>query len=102
MDGLPPGEERLRRAKGVNFIIQAGVILELPQITLWVASVFFHRFYMRYSMFEEKGGLHHYVSLAADSLLDYTDMTSFTRTSQPHRYSSRTKPKRTVARQEIL
>ncbi|KAF3803385.1 putative WD repeat-containing protein [Colletotrichum gloeosporioides] len=45
---------------GVNFIYQAGVLLDLPQITLWVAGVFFHRFYMRYSMVEEKGGIHHY------------------------------------------
>ena len=63
IDGLPEAEERLRRAKGVNFIYQAGVLLDLPQITLWVAGVFFHRFYMRYSMVEEKSGIHHYVSL---------------------------------------
>ncbi|KAK6227128.1 cyclin-K [Colletotrichum tabaci] len=60
LDGISPAEERLRRAKGVNFIYQAGVLLDLPQITLWVAGVFFHRFYMRYSMVEEKGGIHHY------------------------------------------
>jgi hypothetical protein len=60
---MPLAEERLRRAKGVNFIYQAGVLLDLPQITLWVAGVFFHRFYMRYSMVEEKGGIHHYVSI---------------------------------------
>ncbi|KAI1855492.1 hypothetical protein JX266_000357 [Neoarthrinium moseri] len=64
VDGLPPAEERLRRAKGVNFIYQAGVLLDLPQITLYVAGVFFHRFYMRMSMVEEKGGIHHYVSCA--------------------------------------
>ncbi|KAK0729026.1 cyclin-like protein [Apiosordaria backusii] len=56
IDGLPIAEERLRRAKGVNFIYQAGVLLELPQITIWVAAVFFHRFYMRYSMVEQNGG----------------------------------------------
>lgn len=63
LDGIPPSEERLRRAKGVNFIYQAGVMLDLPQITLWVAGVYFHRFYMRYSMAQEKnqGGIHHYV-----------------------------------------
>ncbi|OLN88634.1 Cyclin pch1 [Colletotrichum chlorophyti] len=60
LDGISPAEERLRRAKGVNFIYQAGVLLDLPQITLWVAGVFFHRFYMRYSMVEEKNGIHHY------------------------------------------
>ncbi|TDZ12715.1 Cyclin pch1 [Colletotrichum spinosum] len=64
IDGMSPEEERLRRAKGVNFIYQAGVILDLPQITLWVAGVFFHRFYMRYSLAEEKGGIHHYVRLS--------------------------------------
>ncbi|KAK5990612.1 Cyclin pch1 [Cladobotryum mycophilum] len=50
IDGVVPSEERLRRAKGVNFIYQAGVMLDLPQITLWVAGVFFHRFFMRFSM----------------------------------------------------
>lgn len=61
IDGLAPGDERLRRAKGVNFIYQAGAMIELPQTTLWVGAVFFHRFYMRFSMVEEKGGVHHYV-----------------------------------------
>ncbi|KAL2209838.1 cyclin-like protein [Sarocladium strictum] len=60
VEGVPPSEERLRRAKGVNFIYQAGVMLDLPQITLWVAGVLFHRFYMRYSMEPSKGGIHHY------------------------------------------
>ena len=67
IDGISPAEERLRRAKGVNFIYQAGVMLDLPQITLWVAGVYFHRFYMRYSMVQEKGGIHHYVSWIAGS-----------------------------------
>ncbi|KAI1819581.1 cyclin-like protein [Xylaria intraflava] len=67
LDGLPPTEERLRRAKGVNFIYQAGVLLELPQITLYVAGVFFHRFFMRRSMVEEKQGIHHY-NIAATAL----------------------------------
>ncbi|KAI1073501.1 cyclin-like protein [Whalleya microplaca] len=67
LDGLSPAEERLRRAKGVNFIYQAGVLLELPQITLYVAGVFFHRFYMRCSMVEEKHGIHHY-NIAATAL----------------------------------
>jgi len=61
-DGLPVAEEISRRAKGVNFITQAGILLKIPQITLGTASVFFHRFYMRYSMVPEKGGIHHYVS----------------------------------------
>ena len=63
VEGISPADERLRRAKGVNFIYQAGVMLDLPQITLWVAGVFFHRFYMRSSMLPEKGGIHQYVSL---------------------------------------
>ena len=36
-------------------------------ITLWVAGVFFHRFYMRIGMLEEKGGIHHYVSIVLAS-----------------------------------
>ena len=62
VEGVQPSEERMRRAKGVNFIYQAGVMLDLPQITLWVAGVFFHRFFMRYSMEQDRGGIHHYVS----------------------------------------
>jgi hypothetical protein len=73
LDGLAPAEERLRRAKGVNFIYQAGILLELPQITLYVAGVFFHRFYMRRSMVEEKQGIHHYVS---PNLMLLFEMTS--------------------------
>lgn len=61
-DGVTPADESVRRAKGVNFIIQAGILLKLPQMTLGTAAVFFHRFYMRYSMASEKGtGIHHYV-----------------------------------------
>ncbi|KAK6586061.1 hypothetical protein PZA11_001118 [Diplocarpon coronariae] len=66
-DGLDPAEERSRRAKGVNFIIQTGILLKLPQITIGVASTFFHRFFMRRSMVEKHGGLHHY-SIAATAL----------------------------------
>ncbi|CAN8098730.1 unnamed protein product [Discula destructiva] len=67
LDGLTPQDERLRRAKGVNFIYQAGAMIELPQTTLWVAAVFFHRFYMRLSMDAEKSGIHHY-NIAATAL----------------------------------
>lgn len=67
IDGISPSEERLRRAKGINFIYQAGVMLDLPQITLWVAGVFFHRFFMRFSMVQEKGGIHHYVCFSSFS-----------------------------------
>jgi len=68
LDGIPIAEERCRRAKGVNFIIQAGILLKLPQLTLATASVFFHRFYMRQSMAQEKGGIHHYVGCLKHSL----------------------------------
>lgn len=63
LDGISVTEERVRRAKGVNFIIQAGILLRLPQLTLGTAAVFFHRFYMRCSMVTEnsKAGIHHYV-----------------------------------------
>jgi hypothetical protein len=76
VEGVPPSEERLRRAKGVNFIYQAGVMLDLPQITLWVAGVLFHRFYMRYSMEPSKGGIHHYVSSPAISMVLIHELTS--------------------------
>lgn len=61
LDGVPPIEERCRRAKGVNFLVQAGILLKIPQLTLATASVFFHRFYMRYSMEPGERGIHHYV-----------------------------------------
>lgn len=67
LDGLDPVEERSRRAKGVNFITQAGILLKLPQLTIATASVFFHRFFMRQTMLPEKGGSHHY-NIAATSL----------------------------------
>jgi hypothetical protein len=35
---------------------------------LWVAGVFFHRFFMRFSMVQEKGGIHHYVCSSSLSL----------------------------------
>lgn len=62
-DGLDPVEERCRRAKGVNFITQAGILLRLPQLTIATASIFFHRYFMRQTMLPEKGGAHHYVCL---------------------------------------
>ena len=62
LHGMPIAEERARRAKGVNFITQAGIMLRLPQVTLGTASMFLHRFFMRMSMDDSKGGIHHYVS----------------------------------------
>jgi protein BUR2 len=69
IDGLPIEKERENRAKGVNFIIQVGIMLKLPQLTLATASVFLHRFFMRYSMVDLPGrpGLHYY-AIAATSL----------------------------------
>ncbi|OAF62201.1 hypothetical protein VC83_01194 [Pseudogymnoascus destructans] len=64
--GLTPAEERARRAKGVNFIVQAGMLLKVPQVTLGSAAVFFQRFYMRVGMVGERG-VHHY-NIAATSL----------------------------------
>ena len=69
--GLSPNQERENRAKGVNFILQVGIMLKLPQITLASASVFLHRFFMRYPMIEDKvtGRPHqHYYSVAATCL----------------------------------
>ena len=68
--GLPPEKERENRSKGVNFILQAGIMLKLPQITLATASVFLHRFYMRQSMVDLPGRLpgYHYYSMAATCL----------------------------------
>lgn len=62
LQGMPIAEERARRAKGVNFITQAGIMLKLPQVTLGTASMFLHRIFMRISMDDAKGGIHHYVS----------------------------------------
>ena len=62
LDGLSQEKERECRSKGVNFILQVGIMLKLPQITLATASVFLHRFYMRHIMQSAPGrpGFHHY------------------------------------------
>ena len=63
LDGMPLEQERENRGKGVNFITQVGIMLKLPQLTLATASVFLHRFFMRYSMVDKPGrpGFHYYV-----------------------------------------
>ncbi|MCJ1473841.1 hypothetical protein MMC13_002493 [Lambiella insularis] len=69
--GLSPAKERESRSKGVNFILQVGIMLKLPQITLATASVYLHRFFMRHSMVEDKAAgrpAHHYYSVAATCL----------------------------------
>ena len=68
LDGLPVAQELANRQKGVNFIVQVGIMLKLPQLTLATASVYLHRFFMRHGMQQpNKPGLHHY-SVAATAL----------------------------------
>jgi protein BUR2 len=63
VDGMSPDEERALRRKGVNFILQVGMMLKLPQTTLSTAAVFFNRYLMRNSLKTRPGykPLHHYV-----------------------------------------
>ncbi|KJR86754.1 uncharacterized protein SPSK_02367 [Sporothrix schenckii 1099-18] len=81
LHGLSPAEERERRSKGVNFIYQSGIAVRphpLPQMTLYVAAIFFHRFYMRTSMVEERGGIHHYkIAATAMFLANKTEENCF-------------------------
>jgi hypothetical protein len=66
-DGMSQAEETDMRAKGVNFIVQVGIMLKLPQLTLSTASIYFQRFLMRASLKKERNGipkLHHYQSAA--------------------------------------
>ncbi|KAF2019753.1 cyclin-like protein [Aaosphaeria arxii CBS 175.79] len=69
VDGITPEEERTLRRKGVNFILQVGMMLKLPQTTLSTAAVFFNRFLMRNSLKNRPGykALHHY-QIAATTL----------------------------------
>lgn len=61
--------EHTQRSKGVNFITQVGILLKLPQLTLCTASVYMHRFFMRYSMVDlpQRPGRHPY-PIAATAL----------------------------------
>lgn len=60
--GIEADEERSRRAKGANFITQAGMILRLPQKTIATACIFFQRFFMRWHLDSTiANGTHHYV-----------------------------------------
>ena len=64
---MSQAEESELRAKGVNFIVQVGVMLKLPQITLSTGAVFFQRFLMRASLKKERNGipkLHQYQAAA--------------------------------------
>lgn len=68
LEGLPVTQELANRQKGVSFITQVGIMLKLPQLTLATASVFLHRFYMRYPMkVNNDKGIHHY-QVAATAL----------------------------------
>ncbi|KAI1923599.1 hypothetical protein LOZ12_000058 [Ophidiomyces ophidiicola] len=69
LDGMAVDSEHMSRGKGVNFIMQVGILLKLPQLTLCTASVYLHRFFMRYSMVDlpQRSGMHPY-SVAATSL----------------------------------
>ena len=64
VDGMTHEDERDIRTKGVNFIMQVGMMLKLPQLTLSTAAVFFHRFLMRHSLVskpDQPKALHQYV-----------------------------------------
>lgn len=66
-DGMSQAEEKDLRAKGVNFIVQVGILLKLPQLTLSTAAIFFQRFLMRASLKSARDGipkLHHFQSAA--------------------------------------
>lgn len=66
-DGMTQAEEKDMRAKGVNFIVQVGILLKLPQLTLSTAAIFFQRFLMRASLKSARDGipkLHHFQSAA--------------------------------------
>ncbi|OKL62922.1 hypothetical protein UA08_01585 [Talaromyces atroroseus] len=69
LDGMSMETEHVQRSKGVNFIVQVGIMLKLPQLTLTTAAVFLHRFFVRYSMVDlpRRPGLHPY-SVAAGCL----------------------------------
>lgn len=85
-DGMSHEEERELRTKGINFIMQVGMMLKLPQLTLTTATVFFHRFLMRHSLVnkpDQPKALHHYVRPCTDSeLLSNTDIR-FSKSQQP-------------------
>lgn len=67
--GMTPEKEAENRGKGVNFITQVGIMLQLPQLTLATASVFLHRFFMRHPIQDlpDRPGYHYY-TMAATSL----------------------------------
>lgn len=64
IDGWSPEQEKEARKKGSNFILQVGMMLKLPQMTLATACVYFNRYLMRRTLVHKDGvkPLHHYVS----------------------------------------
>lgn len=48
--GLSPKHEMIQRAKGINFIIQVGTSVRVPEMTINAACTFLHRFYIRHSL----------------------------------------------------
>lgn len=68
--GMTQAEECELRAKGVNFIVQVGIMLKLPQITLSTAAVYFHRIMMRASFKGSCNGIgkQHHFRLGATAL----------------------------------
>ncbi|KZT50813.1 cyclin-like protein [Calocera cornea HHB12733] len=51
-DGYSVQQERVERARGVEFLFRVGLQLGMHQHTMSAAAVFFHRFYMRYSFLD--------------------------------------------------
>jgi protein BUR2 len=84
LDGMPAEEERSLRRKGVNFILQVGMMLKLPQTTLSTAAVFFNRYLMRHSLKPRPGykPLHHYASV---SCIIYTNIANHVTASRRDR-----------------
>lgn len=62
-EGMPYKAELIQRSKGVNFIVQVGSHLKLPQMTVNAASTFLHRFYLRHAMSK-----YHYYDMGATCL----------------------------------
>src|SRR4051812_11568354 len=48
--GLPVAVEYNNRLFGCELIVQAGVLLQLPQVVISTAQMIFHRFYYRVTM----------------------------------------------------
>jgi len=91
LDGMSAETERETRAKGLNFVMQVGIMLKLPQLTLSTAGIFFNRFLMRHSLVSKPGtdpkALHHYVSSPVSVRL-YAKVTKLTNTSRPQQIAA--------------